>query len=257
MPIRVVKRDGTVVPIDVYKIKKVISFACQHTECDPLELEMDAHVQFRNDITTEDIQKMVIQTAVEKISLEEPAWQFVAARLLLYDVYKKVCLNRSIQKRPYTDFYEFIVSATDQGLYSSSILEVYSQKEIKELASYMKPERDLLFTYVGIKTLSDRYLIRTGNKDLLELPQESFMGIAMFLASKEKDKMHWVKKFYDVISKFEVVPATPTLSNSRKPLSQLSSCFVATVDDSLDSIFDFVNTFAQLSKYGGGVGADL
>ncbi|PCJ20541.1 MAG: ribonucleoside-diphosphate reductase subunit alpha [Candidatus Cloacimonadota bacterium] len=257
MAIRVVKRDGTVVPIDVYKIKKVISFACEHTDCDPLELEMDAHVQFRNDITTEEIQKMVIQTAVEKISLEEPEWQFVAARLLLYDVYKKVCLYRDIQKKPYTDFYTFIVSATKQGLYSDTILERYTKKEIEELSTYIKPERDLLFTFVGIKTLSDRYLIRNGNKEILELPQESFMGIAMFLASKEKDKLNWVKKFYDVISKFEVIPATPTLSNSRKPLSQLSSCFVGTVDDSLDSIFDFISTFAQLSKYGGGVGADL
>lgn len=257
MPIRVVKRDGTIVPIDVYKIKKVISFACQHTDCDPLELEMDAHVQFRNDITTEEIQRMVIQTAVEKISLDKPDWQFVAARLLTYDVYKKVCLHRGTQKRPYTGFYEFIQSATDQGLYSTAILETYSEEEIQELAQYMCPERDLLFTFVGIKTLSDRYLIRNGDKELLELPQEAFMGIAMFLASKEQDKMHWAKEFYDVISKFEVVPATPTLSNSRKPLSQLSSCFVATVDDSLDSIFDFVNTFAQLSKYGGGVGADL
>jgi ribonucleoside-diphosphate reductase alpha chain len=92
---------------------------------------------------------------------------------------------------------------------------------------------------------------------LLELPQEAFMGIAMFLASKEKDRLHWARSFYDVISKFEVIPATPTLSNARKPLHQLSSCFVGTVDDSLDSIFDFVTTFAQLSKYGGGVGADI
>ena len=90
MSIRVVKRDGTVVPIDVYKIKKVIAFACEGRSCDPLELEMDAHVQFRDQITTEEIQTMVIQTAVEKITHETPEWEFVAAKLYLYDIYKKI-----------------------------------------------------------------------------------------------------------------------------------------------------------------------
>jgi len=89
MSIRVTKRDGSVVPIDVYKIKKVIAFACHDSGCDPLELEMDAHVQFRDGITTEEIQKMVIQTAVEKISSDEPEWQYVASKLFLYDIYKK------------------------------------------------------------------------------------------------------------------------------------------------------------------------
>jgi len=257
MSISVVKRDGAVVPIDVFKIKKVIAFGCDGYDCDALELEMDAHVQFRDKITTEEIQKMVIQTAVEKITHEAPQWEFVAGKLYLYDIYKKVCLHRKLDKRPYTKFYEFIQSATEKGLYSPAVLETYSREEIEELASYIVPTRDYQFKYVGIKTLADRYLIKDGDGKLLELPQEAFMGIAMFLASKEKERVHWAKQFYDVISKFEVIPATPTLSNARKPLHQLSSCFVGTVDDSLDSIFDFVTTFAQLSKYGGGVGADL
>jgi ribonucleoside-diphosphate reductase alpha chain len=257
MSIRVVKRDGTVVPIDVYKIKKVIAFACEGRGCDPLELEMDAHVQFRDQITTEEIQTMVIQTAVEKITHETPAWEFVAAKLYLYDIYKKVCLHRELDRKPYTGFYNFIKTATEQKLYSQVILDSYSQAEIEELSEYLQPSRDFQFNYVGIKSLTDRYLIKDRDKKLLELPQEAFMGIAMFLASREQDRLAWVRKFYDVISRFEVIPATPTLSNARKPLSQLSSCFVGTVDDSLDSIFDFVNTFAQLSKYGGGVGADL
>lgn len=257
MSIRVTKRDGSIVPIDVYKIKKVVAFGCGGTDCDPLELEMDAHVQFRDGITTEEIQKMVIQTAVEKITHENPEWQFVASKLYLYDVFKKVCLNRKLDKKPYTGFYDFIKMATSEGWYSPVILDTYTKDEIEALGSYIEPTRDYNFTYVGIKTFADRYLIKNGQGKLLEFPQEAFMGIAMFLASKERDKLRWAREFYDVMSRFEVVPATPTLSNARKPLSQLSSCFVATVDDSLDSIFDFVNTFAQLSKYGGGVGADM
>ncbi|MBW7877639.1 MAG: ribonucleoside-diphosphate reductase subunit alpha, partial [Candidatus Cloacimonetes bacterium] len=255
--ILVKKRDNSIVPIDVYKIKKVVAFACDGYNCDPLELEMDAQVQFRDGISTEEIQRMVIQTAVEKCTEENPDWQFVAGKLFLYDMYRKVCLHRGSDREPYTNFYGFIVEATEKGLYSKRILEVYSKSEIEELAGYIDKKRDFLFNYVGIKTLSDRYLIRDGSGNLLELPQESFMGIAMFLATIEKDRLFWAKKFYDVLSNFEVVPATPTLSNARKPLHQLSSCFIGTVDDSLDSIFDYVNTFAQLSKYGGGVGGDL
>ena len=175
----------------------------------------------------------------------------------MYDVFKKVCLNRKLDKKPYTGFYDFIKMATSEGWYSPVILDTYTKDEIEALGSYIEPTRDYNFTYVGIKTFADRYLIKNGQGKLLEFPQEAFMGIAMFLASKERDKLRWAREFYDVMSRFEVVPATPTLSNARKPLSQLSSCFVATVDDSLDSIFDFVNTFAQLSKYGGGVGADM
>ena len=135
MSIRVTKRDGSIVPIDVYKIKKVVAFGCGGTDCDPLELEMDAHVQFRDGITTEEIQKMVIQTAVEKITHETPEWQFVASKLYLYDVFKKVCLNRKLDKKPYTGFYEFIQMATEQGLYSPVILETYSKEEIEALAN--------------------------------------------------------------------------------------------------------------------------
>ncbi len=255
--IKVRKRDGSIVPIDVYKIKKVVAFACDGFECDPLELEMDAQVQFRDEISTEEIQRMVIQTAVEKCTEENPDWQYVAARLFIYDVYKKVGLMRDADRDPYTGFYDYIVRTTEAGLYSKKILETYSKEEIEGLAEFMVPERDLLFNYVGIKTLADRYLIRDGDGNLLELPQEAFMGIAMFLALPEKNRIHWAKEFYNILSNFEVVPATPTLSNARKPLHQLSSCFIGTVDDSLDSIFDYVNTFAQLSKYGGGVGGDL
>ena len=92
---------------------------------------MDAHVRFRDGITTEEIQKMVIQTAVEKITHENPEWQFVASKLYLYDVFKKVCLNRKLDKKPYTGFYDFIKMATSEGWYSPVILDTYPKMKLR------------------------------------------------------------------------------------------------------------------------------
>lgn len=253
----VTKRNGDVVPLDIHKIKKVVASACEGLPCDPNELEMDAQVLFQNKMPTREIQKMLIQTAVEKISEDNPDWQYVAARLLLCDINKDALVRRDRKNEPYGGFYEMIQEATDKGLYSERILESYSEKDIQELEQYIKPERDYLFNYAGLKTLKDRYMLIDHDRTLLELPQECFMGVAMFLAIPETDRVKWAKEFYDIMSKLEVMAATPTLSNARKPHSQLSSCFVGTIDDSLDSIMDNVNTFAQLSKYGGGVGMDI
>lgn len=255
----VVKRDGTVEALSIEKIRKVVQSACEGYSCSPNELEMDAQIQFKPQMPTREIQGMLIKTAIEKVTVDSPDWQFVAAKLLLMDVYKECALTRGIEGHPYQNFHDFIVFATSIGIYSPKILQAYSEDQILELQNYIKPERDLLFNYAGLKTFSDRYMIKTHSKDYLELPQEAFMGVAMFIALAEEAsaRVEWSKKFYDVLSKFEVMTATPTLANARKVHHQLSSCFILTVDDSLDSIFDNVNTFAQLSKHGGGVGGDL
>lgn len=255
----VVKRDGQVEPLSIEKIRKVVQSACEGYICDPNELEMDAQIQFKPQMPTREIQSMLIKTAIEKVTVDTPDWQFVAAKLLLMDIYKECALTRGIEGQPYQNFHDFIVFATSIGIYSPKILQAYSEEQIKELQDYIKPERDFLFNYAGLKTFSDRYMIRTHTKDYLELPQEAFMGVAMFIALAEEasKRIHWAKQFYDVLSKFEVMTATPTLSNARKVHHQLSSCFILSVDDSLDSIFDNVNTFAQLSKHGGGVGGDM
>lgn len=118
------------------------------------------------------------------------------------------------------------------------------------------PERDLQFTYLGIKTLYDRYLIKDKNAQPIELPQQMFMAIAMFLAQNELDCQEWAKKFYDLISKFEVMPATPTLSNARTTRHQLSSCYIGSTPDNIEGIFDSYKEMALLSKFGGGIGWD-
>jgi len=128
--------------------------------------------------------------------------------------------------------------------------------DLNDLNNYIVPERDFQFTYLGIKTLKDRYLLKTKNNVICELPQLMFMSIAMFLAQNEKDKQSKAKEFYDVLSKFEVMLATPTLSNARSQRHQLSSCYLGVAPDSIEGIFDSYKEMALLSKFGGGIGWD-
>jgi ribonucleoside-diphosphate reductase alpha chain len=251
----IVKRNGQREELIFAKMKRVIDFACaDYPSCDPLELETALLPLFRNGMSTQEIQKLLIQVAVEKTSVEQPDWQFVAAKLLAYDLYKEAALNRGYSHFGYGEMYSLITGLSDKGFYGAYMLEHYNQEEIEELAAYIKPERDQLLNYIGLKTLADRYLLKGRNKEVLELPQELFMGVAMHLAMKETDKLHWAKQFYDVLSRLEMTVATPTLANARKPLHQLSSCFIDTVPDNLWGIYNVDQSFAQVSKHGGGMG---
>ena len=136
------------------------------------------------------------------------------------------------------------------------MLGLKEKYDLEDLNSYLQPQRDLQFNYLGIKTLYDRYLIKDRSGAPIELPQQMFMAIAMFLAQNELDCQSWAKKFYDLISKFEVMLATPTLSNARTTRHQLSSCYVGSTPDNIEGIFDSYKEMALLSKFGGGIGWD-
>lgn len=256
---QILKRDGRLEDIDVTKLRKVVRNACEgFDECDPLDLERDSQIQFRDGMTTKEIQQTLIQTAVEKTSIQSPRWQFVAARLLAYDLYKEAAINRGYAgKFGYGDFYSLVCSGVVKGLYGGYLLNAYTPEEIRELGNYIEPGRDDLFNYIGLKMLADRYLAKLHDGGVFELPQERFMIIAMHLASKEKEKLKWAKAFYDVLSKLEITAASPTLANAGRPFHQLSSCFIDTVDDSLWSIYNTDAAFAQVSKHGGGMGIYL
>ena len=262
----VIKRGGKRERLDINKIRIALNFACEGLRVDPLELEVDAQIQFKDGITTEEIQSILIRTAADKVSPDAPDWQYVAARLLLYDLYKNVghirgyTVNDKLngRYRPYNprNFYPFVKEFVEREIYGKYLLENYTEEDFEELARYIKPKRDLLFNYTGIKILSDRYLIRDEEGRIVELPQEMYMLIAMTLAvpEKEGEKVKWAKKFYDLLSEHLITVATPTLMNARRPHTQLSSCFILTVDDDLYDIFDNVQKAAQISKFAGGLG---
>ncbi len=200
---------------------------------------------------------MAQQMAIELTSVEEPNWQFVAARLLLASRYAIAREERPFSLSPYSGLYERITTLERAGRYGRYIRTHYTKEEIDELSNYLQPTRDFLFTYVGLKQLIDRYAITDEQQQALELPQEIFMGVAMHLAMKEKHKVARAKEFYDVLSKLEATVATPTLSNARKPYHQLSSCFIDMPEDDLISIYETDKAFARVSKFGGGMGIYL
>ena len=247
---KVIKRDGRTELLDITKIQKYTSSAVKDlVGVSQSELEVDAKILFKDGITTEEIQQTLIKTAVDKIDIDTPNWTFVASRLFLYDLYHKV--SGFTGYKHLRDYFE-------KGMNENKILKGFSNKyDLDLLNDYIKPERDLQFNYLGIKTLYDRYLLKDRDDKPIELPQHMFMAIAMFLAQNEKDCNAKAIEFYDVLSKFEVMVATPTLSNARTPRHQLSSCYVGSMPDNIEGIFDSYKEMALLSKYGGGIGYDV
>ena len=248
--IRVTKRDGRIEELDITKIQKHTSDAVNGLSgVSQSELEVDARIQFFDRIATEDIQQTLIKTAVDKIDVDCPNWTFVAARLFLYDLYHRVSRFTG-----YTHLNKYFEIGEKEGRLIKGLKEKY---DLDLLNSHIKPERDLQFNYLGIKTLYDRYLLKSSSGIPIELPQHMFMAIAMFLAQNEKECNEWAIRFYDMISKFEVMCATPTLANARTPRHQLSSCYVGSTPDNIEGIFDSYKEMALLSKYGGGLGWDF
>ena len=194
----------------------------------------------------------LVRAAVELTTQEAPKWEFIAARLVMCDMYRKLAVRE--KERGIDGFYGKLVYLTERGLYGKYILENYSEEEVKECARLIDRDRDALFTYSSLQLVLKRYVIHDFDGTLLETPQEMFLGIAMHLAMKEKDRPERVKAFYDMLSMLKVTVATPTLSNSRKPYHQLSSCFIDTVPDSLDGIYRSIDNFSKVSKFGGGMG---
>lgn len=247
--ITIVKRNGRREPLDIAKIQKYTSAAVKGlSNVSQSELEVDAQIQFRDGISSKEIQQTLIKTAVDKIDVDEPNWTFVASRLFLYDLYHKV--NNYTGYSPLLTYFE---RGEKEGRILLGLKEKY---DLDELDQHIKPERDLQFNYLGIKTLYDRYLIKDRNGEPIELPQHMFMAIAMFLAQNEAEPQKWAIKFYDMVSKFEVMLATPTLSNARTTRHQLSSCYIGSTPDNIEGIFDAYKEMALLSKFGGGIGWD-
>ena len=255
MGIMIQKRNGRKEVLDITKIQKMtIESTVNLSGVSQSELELDSQIKFIDGMSSADIQDALIKTAVEKIDIDVPNWTFVAARLFIFDLYHKVGrATGGIKGQAYAHFRDYIKTSQASG---KMIPGLEIGFDLEDLNSHIVPERDFQFNYLGIKTLYDRYLIKDKDAEPIELPQQMFMGIAMFLAQHEDDRQGRAKEFYDVISKFEVMLATPTLSNARTNRHQLSSCYIGSTADKIEGIFDTYHEMALLSKYGGGIGWD-
>jgi ribonucleoside-diphosphate reductase alpha chain len=212
----------------------------------------------KNKITFESAINTIAIKASDNITKEDPDWQFLSGRLFLQLLYYEAGKNRNAEPG-YSSFYNLIKILTEKGIYHKRLLESYTKEEIEELGKIIVPSLDKFFNYIGIKLLSDRYLAKDYDNNIYELPQERNMIIAMWLMIDEdkSTRLEKVKEHYWALSNRYQTVATPTLKNSGTSFGQYSSCFIDTVEDSLDGIFLGNWDVARLSKDGGGIGVYL
>ena len=237
----VVKSDGSKVSIDLDKIHKMVHKACKKIAGVSESLvEMNSGLQFYDGITTKDIQKILVKSASDLISLENPNYQFVAARLLLYGIQKQVFNTKWKDSEIYPPLLDIIKRNIDKKVYDPAILEMYTEEEIEQCDKYIKHSRDITFTYAGLQQIVDKYLVQDrSNGEVFETPQFMYMLIAMTLFHKydKERRLDYVKRYYDAISTFKINIPTPIMAGVRTPLRQFASCVLVDSDDSLDSIF--------------------
>ncbi|APC49877.1 ribonucleoside-diphosphate reductase subunit alpha [Virgibacillus halodenitrificans] len=211
----------------------------------------------QEDTSLEKITDILVKNALENIDESAPEWTFLASRIFLEELYRQAAKNRDFDVHlRYGNFYKLISTLTEQGIYATNLLNKYNKEEIEAFEKQLDPQRDLLFNYLGIHTIASRYLATDHNKNVMELPQERWMIIAMYLMQDENkaQRAQLVQEAYWALSNLYMTVATPTLTNAGKTHGQLSSCFIDTVDDSLQSIYDSNTDIAKLSKNGGGIG---
>lgn len=255
----VVKRNGEMQPLAIDKIHKAIEYASKGLDVSLSEIETGAHLQFFNGIKTSQIQTAMINSAASLIDIGKTDYEFAAARLLLQQIYKEVT-----QSNEYPTLESYIEKSVRDNKLKAEMLTF----DLNMLDAVIDTSRDNLFKYLGMQTIYDRYLIRDSGKKVIEMPQHFWMRVAMGLALNEtpETRTNWAIEFYNVLSRFEFVSSTPTLFNSGTPFSQMSSCFVTTVDDSIweeqegvnfgKGIFATMTECALYSKFAGGIGTD-
>ncbi|MDY7537541.1 ribonucleoside-diphosphate reductase subunit alpha [Undibacterium sp. 5I1] len=253
----VTKRDGSTEPLSIEKIHKVAQWATTGLDVSQSELEVEANLLFFDGIKTATIHDALISAAAGLNSVEAQDYTFVAARLLLQKLYKET--SGSIE-------YPHLASYIHFGVFINRLSPKMTQVfDLEVLDNVIDPSRDMLFTYIGLQTIADRYLIRDDEDEIIELPQHFFMRVAMGLAQNESNPTSAAVEFYNVLSSHEFINSTPTLFNSGTLHEQLASCFLNTVADSISndegkhryaSIFGTIEECANLSKYAGGIGTD-
>lgn len=253
MSITVIKRNGSTENFEIDKIETHVLMSCEGLPNVSSGLLLaEVFRQCHNGMTTESIQNLIITTAAERISLEAPDWTYVAARATLQNIYKEVT-GGSFR---YPSMRSYLKKGIKEGVLVKSLLKKFDLKAIDEA---IKPERDNLFKYLGILTVSDRYLVRDLEGKILELPQHFWMRVAMGLSLSEHESVRMQKclEFYEVMSTMEYIPSTPTLFNSGTLHPQLSSCYLLSMGDDTQAINDTNGEASHDSKFAGGVAIDM
>jgi ribonucleoside-diphosphate reductase alpha chain len=235
--LKVNKRDGSIEPLDLDKMHLMVEEACKGLAgVSASQVEMQSGIQFYDGITTAEIQEILIRSASDLIDLDHPNYQFVAARLLLFSLRKG--LYGGIKEFPHLE--QHIYSCVEKNIYDSDIFIKYSKEDIDKVNGFIDHDRDMLFTYAGLRQVVDKYLVqdRSAGK-VYETPQFMYIMIALtiFAEYPKEKRLDYVHRYYNAISKHKINIPTPIMAGVRTPLRQFASCVLVDVDDTLDSIF--------------------
>ena len=234
---KVKKRDGRIESLDLDKMHLMVQEACEGLAgVSASQVEMTSGIQFYDGITTSEIQEILIKSASDLIDLESPNYQFVAARLLLFSVRKQLYGRRS----QLPNLIDHITDLAYRDLYDKDIFNYYSKEEIEKVGGWVDHQRDLMFTYAGLRQVVDKYLVQDRSTgDVYETPQFMYIMIALtiFKNYPKETRLSYVRRYYDAISKHKINIPTPIMAGVRTPLRQFASCVLVDVDDTLDSIF--------------------
>ena len=254
--LKVQKRDGRIETFDMAKIRRVFELAANGHAAIDIDLLVDSfHANIFDGINSRDISQATIMTAKSYIE-RDPQYSYVAAKLFLMNYYKDLIGSSDMKNAGFTKCYREAFKYNVKFLVETDHLSTdLLGYDLDKLAEAIEPDRDNILTYLSVQSLYDRYFIHH-DKFRRELPQAFWMRVAMGLAKKETDKEKWAIQFYNQLSQLHFVSSTPTLFNSGTKRSQLSSCYLSTVDDDLHSIFKVIADDAQLSKWAGGLGND-
>jgi len=238
--IKVKKRSGAVEALNLDKIHKMVEEACEGLGggVSASQVEMNSGLQFFDGIETKDIQEILVRSASDLISLDTPNYQFVAARLLLFAVRKQVFGPEWVNGHP--SILDHCYSCVEKKVYDSEIIDKYTYEEWTKINSWIDHERDMLFTYAGLRQVVDKYLVQDrSNGEMYETPQYMYMMIAVTLFQNypKETRLEYVRRYYNAISKHKINIPTPIMAGVRTPLRQFASCVLVDSDDTLDSIF--------------------
>ena len=235
---KVLKRDGQTEVLDLDKVHKMTEEACEGLAgVSASQVEIQSGIQFYDGITTAEIQEILVRSASDLIDLDAPNYQFVAARLLLFGLYKQVFGD---WKQGFPSVREHLSKGSDKKIYDPTLESKYSEEEWNKINSWIDHNRDWTFTYAGLRQVVDKYLVQDrSTTEVYESPQFMYMLIsaAIFAEYPQETRLDYIKRYYDAISRHKINIPTPIMAGVRTPIRQFASCVLVDIDDTLDSIF--------------------
>ncbi len=254
----VIKRNGRGrEPLNIDKIHDMVEYACEDISGVSSSLvEMNSGLQFYDNIPTDQIQQILIRSASDLISLENPNYQYVAARLLLFSLRKQI--NRRLWDHPH--LHTQVKKCVELGVYDKEILKWYDKGEFDRMNTILDHDRDYSFTYAGLRQVMDKYLVQDRSTGTIyETPQQMYMMIAATIFAKypKNKRLTYIRKYYNAISKFQINIPTPVMAGVRTPMRQYASCVLVDVNDTLPSIFSSDMAVGYYTAQRAGIGLNM